>query len=553
MRLCSVQALLASLLTCATARADEVQAPPSAPVLRGSNLTLERDAPGQHDLLVFKGTLLFNEFVYRSVLRVPPNAEATPQTAKALAAELAVFLRDAGYDLAKVRAQVKGDQIEIHIDEGALDKVILVGAGWISALRFRAALNMPLDVFNRRLFEQQMPRLAKQFGFRGYDFELWPVHLLEADNAALLDIEELRAMPLLRPARGYELRIFAKTEAWGSGFSPEVILNGSIGFGAGGRYKWKDLLQDGDRWQVHFRLGGSPRNHLPPDGGSYFVNSTDRFSARWLSKPWGGSGRGLRMTIAPRLEFWQLQRGDLNLESYRTGVLDLGTGAGSQLSPEFLLLVTVGWQRRWIFDAVAAKDMTFGPDVAVVPPVSNRVFLRINSQYTFNPGELRQDLRNFLSVELTGYRPTVSGDSGYLRIDLQGLRIFALGWHELRLGANLSGEVGNIWFVDEVPLADHLRIGFGLQKYSHGVASVSLEFRYSVLRDKVKLAVFNDTGVWHHLPRDPDQHAQWSGSSGAGLCLFLFDELQLDAYYGVGWSTDSAAKTGIALAIKEAF
>jgi hypothetical protein len=154
---------------------------------------------------------------------------------------------------------------------------------------------------------------------------------------------------------------------------------------------------------------------------------------------------------------------------------------------------------------------------------------------------------------LTGYRPTVSGDSGYLRLDLQGLRIFALGWHELRLGANLSGEVGNIWFVDEVPLADHLRIGFGLQKYSHGVASVSLEFRYSVLRDKVKLAVFSDTGVWQHLPRDPDRHAQLSGSSGAGLCLFLFDELQLDAYYGVGWSTDSAAKTGIALAIKEAF
>ena len=44
-------------------------------------------------------------------------------------------------------------------------------------------------------------------GARSYDFELWPVHLIDADNA--VEMDELRAMPLLRPARGYELRIIA--------------------------------------------------------------------------------------------------------------------------------------------------------------------------------------------------------------------------------------------------------------------------------------------------------------------------------------------------------
>jgi len=85
-------------------------------------------------------------------------------------------------------------------------------------------------------------------------------------------------------------------------------------------------------------------------------------------------------------------------------------------------------------------------------------------------------------------------------------------------------------------------------------SSGSLEFRYSLLRDKVKIGVFNDTGVWRHLPRnDKNQKAELAGSFGASLGLFVFDEIQLDAYYGLGWSSDGYTSTGLALAIKEAF
>src|SRR5207302_474259 len=80
-------------------------------------------------------------------------------------------------------------------------------------------------------------------------------------------------------------------------------------------------------------------------------------------------------------------------------------------------------------------------------------------------------------------------------------RLFTFGWHELRAGGRVAGET-EVAYVDEIPLADHLRIGFGLDKYTRRVASLSLEFRYSLLRDKVKVGVFNDVGVWRHLPRD---------------------------------------------------
>ena len=528
--------------------------PVEAPVLTGTNVLLDA-APVAHELVTFKGTLLLNEFIYRAVLQLPKGARATPETARRVRRDLANFLLDAGYVLAKVRAQVKGDRIEVQVDEGALDKIIFVGAGWITALRFRAALNLPLDVFNRRLFELQMPTLARKFGLHGYKFELWPVHLIETDNAVQLDdMEELRAMPLIRPARGYELRIFAVSEAWGTGFSPEVVLGGSIGYGVGGRWRWKDLIQDGDRWQIHLRGGGAFRSSLDPNGSTRVVNSEDFLSLRWLSKPWDGSSRGLRMTISPQASQWTLQRADLKLDSYRLLQAELGTGAGAQLSPELGLYFTLGLQRRWFFNVETVGGLPRGEQVDKVPGVANRAFLRLNTTYTFNPAELRQDVHNAVALELNAFRNIATESSGYVRFDLQGTRVFTFGWHELRLGGHLTGELGDVWFVDEIPLETHLRIGFGLVKYTERVGSLSLEFRYSLLRDRIKVGLYNDTGVWQKLPRDdPNQPPELAGSFGAGAFFFVLDELQIDAYYGAGWSTDSALRPGFALSIKEAF
>ena len=524
-----------------------------APVLRGSNADVQ--AAPAHELLVFKGSRLFNEFVYRAVIMLPPDAKADAQTARLVATEIASFLREAGYELAKVRAQPKGDQIEIDVDEGALDKIIFVGAGWITALRFRAMLDLPLDVFNRKMFEAQMPQLQKRFGLRNYTFELWPVHLVDADNAAKLEgLEELRAMPLIREARGYELRVFTKGEAWGSGFSPEIILGGSVGYGIGGRYRWKDVIQDGDRWQVHFRLGGAFRSTLDT-GSTYVVSSDDYVSGRWLSKAWNDSKNGLRMTIAPHFEVTSLQRGDpmLHVEKYRLGTIELGTGAGAQLTPEYFIYVTTGFQRRFFFDVGTETGTTIAPDVAKVPAVSNRAFLRLNTGYTFNPQELRVDLRNGATLQLDAFRPFTT-DSGFFRFDFQAHHLIFFGWNELRLGAHVTGEAGDVWFVDEIPLESHLRIGFPLSKFTERVGSISTEFRYSLLRDKIKLAVYNDIGVWRHLPRDdPRQTAELAGSAGGGAGFFVFDEFQIDAFYGVGWSSDGQLNPGLAVAIKEAF
>ncbi|MBS2025051.1 MAG: hypothetical protein JST92_21845, partial [Deltaproteobacteria bacterium] len=212
---------------------DETQ---DAPLLAKRSQTPAAEVPaGPHELIVFRGTLLFNEYVYRAILQLPADAKATHETARKIAGAIALFLRDAGYELATVRAQVVGDQIEVQVDEGQLDKIILANAGAVTTVRFKLELNLPRDVFNRRELERQLPILARRFHLRSYAYELWPAQrpLFDDEGPQLGDVEELRAVPLFRGGRAYELRILADPDPWGEGFGPEVVINGRVGVEAG--------------------------------------------------------------------------------------------------------------------------------------------------------------------------------------------------------------------------------------------------------------------------------------------------------------------------------
>src|SRR3954466_11460912 len=83
----------------------------------------------ERPLVVFHGNVLLDEVVYRSALDLPETARATPVQALEVSAKIRGLLRRAGYDLASVHATAKGDQITVEIDEGHLDKIIVLGEG----------------------------------------------------------------------------------------------------------------------------------------------------------------------------------------------------------------------------------------------------------------------------------------------------------------------------------------------------------------------------------------------------------------------------------------
>src|SRR5690348_11994078 len=85
--------------------------------------------------LAFQGNVIFDARVYRSVLDLPENVRATSAEASAISTTLRNFLRHAGYDLATVRARVQGEQIAVEIDEGRLDKIVVLGQGFMETFR----------------------------------------------------------------------------------------------------------------------------------------------------------------------------------------------------------------------------------------------------------------------------------------------------------------------------------------------------------------------------------------------------------------------------------
>src|SRR5258708_13665230 len=83
-RMASRAALLAAVLSAAAQAADR-----DGPVLSGTNQTAAQVRGEQ--LLVFRGTQLLNEFVYRAVVKLPEGAEPSHHPAPRVATQPATF------------------------------------------------------------------------------------------------------------------------------------------------------------------------------------------------------------------------------------------------------------------------------------------------------------------------------------------------------------------------------------------------------------------------------------------------------------------------------
>ncbi|MBI3179536.1 MAG: hypothetical protein HYZ27_07725, partial [Deltaproteobacteria bacterium] len=111
--------------------------------------------------MTLKGNRLLPDEVYFAVLSLPATAEVNDETARNMAGQMLTFLRKAGFLLARVRAEVHGEVIEVHIDEGRLSRVVFRGQGSLTSLRAKMRLDLPYNVFNAPSLERQLARLKK--------------------------------------------------------------------------------------------------------------------------------------------------------------------------------------------------------------------------------------------------------------------------------------------------------------------------------------------------------------------------------------------------------
>jgi hypothetical protein len=503
-------------------------------------------------LLVFHGNVALVEDVYRSVLDLPAETRATPASARAVALRLRRFLREAGYTLATVNAHVAGEQIMVDIDEGRLDKIIVVGGGAFETLRLRLDLNLQDNVFNQPELRRQLKVLAARVGLADFAYEVVPVPHVEAPRVQLEEFPTLEELSLgmVRPGRPYELHILVQPGVFRPGISPELEVDSLEGGGVGATYHSGRLLSPDDRWQVEGRIAGALRQPLDASG-SYFTFTRAVGSAEYDAPPIAGL---LRPSVHARVDASDRQRPDLNLESYRFATMEAGAQLLLVPDPHLRASVGAGAERRLLFSVApkAGGAPVAGPQYQVA---QTRAFVETGLTLVFDPEALRRDRHHQIDLTARLYGRPGDADQGALSLIGSWRKMWPVGWNEIWAESYGFVRSGYVLFPEEQSIGDTelLRGPFGAY-YTRHVLGVDLEYRYSLMRDVFKLGLFNHAAFYGEIDRTTNgETPALADVVGLGVHALLIDEFQLDAWFGFGWTQRGLFDKGAALAIRQAF
>jgi hypothetical protein len=550
-----------------TGAAPDPQAPhpASAPLEPVAVVPLPAERP--REPVVFRGNVLFNPFVYRALLDLPTEDGPLPLTpdgnsARRLKARLGGFLRSAGYELAQVSVSVEDGRLVAAIDEGQLDQIVVLGVGGWDSVRFHIDLDLPQDVYNRKLLDERLLVLCPKYGLLRCSATLVekvppPEGALAQQTAERLEQVGGPLVPreLVRQARTHELRILLEPPPQHTGFWPVLDIGGPDGvkLGANGYLEGRPL--PGGWTELQLRAGGNLRNHLDGSGDSVvFTRATAEARAR-LPTTSEGQLRGAFGLLA---DLTSRQRGDLGLDSYFQARFEAALVA--DLTPrgrEIELGAGLGLRRNLIFGE--KRVGTVDPVVSATPDDLLRPFLLFFARSDLSPDELRFDRHHRLDLMMrlrtAGLGSgTGSGTGAEVATEARWQRYFGFGWNEAWARFHGLGRLGDSLYTDEEALSGDLRGALG-DTSVRSSATLLTEFRYSLIRDLLKVSAFGAGSVFGRL-RDRVTHeeeVQGAVALGLGLHGLVWTVLSVDLYASFGWTTDGRFSPGLSLEVHEAY
>jgi hypothetical protein len=500
-------------------------------------------------LLLFSGNAVLNDQVYRAVLDLPREAQPTASNARLVRSRLLDFLHRAGYELAKVKTRTKGDHIMVDIDEGRVDKVIVLGQGAYKTLRVKLELAVPHNVFNRRELEQQLRELSAKYDFRDYTISLVPVEK-EQHVGPQIDLGKIQDEEVVPPERPLELHITLKSQDFENGASPDIAFNSLEGVGVGVRYRARGIFAEEDRTDARARVAMTLRERID---GTHTRPVLSRAYAELRQYTPPLISRGFRSFFWLQSDLLNRQRGDLGIEGFFYWSLAGTVNFQYQFTEGVAASLGAGVEHRRLFAIDRSAPSTF---VDETPRMQTRPFTVAAIDLVFNPGEVRRDRKNYIALEARSFARGEAERPHSLRLYYYFQTVKLIGWHEVWLKSRGTSLHGDSLFPDEQSIGGgYLRGPFSRTYYVRRLVSASVDFRVSLIRDRFKVSVFHDLVGFGMIDRVENQTRGFdlANAFGLGFHALMIDAFQLDAYYGVGFAPVRNFDHGFQLSIQQAF
>lgn len=488
---------------------------------------------------------------YLNALHLPAKAVPNEATANLIAAQLQARMIDMGYELASVTARVNDDdEVEVTVDEGKIDRILFMGQLSFQQLRFKLALALPYDVFNRDLLDRQVRSMGEQLGTPGVSWQLVrtaPVQHQGPQVEAFPDELDFSVAGgnMIHPRRPYEVRIsFPPNEHSYVGVDLRAYYIDGIELGI--NYVGRDLLAKGDRWYVGGSGGVGARLRIgTSDLYPYF--SRGSFDASYTTQK---LAKYFRPGIWTSTFIASRQRSDLLIESFWNWTVDAALQLEIEVRPALRFSVAAGYEYRVLFGVESPPNVDTPYEGKMIQ--HNRPFVRLLTESVVKPNVLRWDRRHTLESEFRYYFP-LRKDLGMGWVDLRYQYVKEFGWHDFWIKGHGHATWGDITFADEISVGEFVR-GIFNGIWVPTAISILLEFRFSLVRDVLKVGAFADFGVFAERNRTTNElYPAFGMGVGPTVSLLALDMFQVDMFLGFGIRPSAAFNVGFGLILNKAF
>ncbi len=500
------------------------------------------------------GAKLLPPEVYLDALQLPPGARPTPATAAVVQQQLLAYLARTGFTLATLAVGVEEGEIVVHLNEGQVNRVLYLGQLSFQQVRFKLAFSLPSDVFNRPLIDRQVRELSSELRLKGVHWEL--VHLGEVahdgpqlDSLPMAFDMAMQGAPMVHERRPYELRLIFPSNGPGTGLGVLLHISPTDGVETGMSNTWGNLLLARDRLALAGSAGFGIRANLDTERLS--INFSRGFARLRYELP--PLFERLRPNVWVQNDWLSRQRGDLFLENYWAVSVGSALQVQLEVTKGLRLELGAGFEWRRLFGFVARPLYTLPDEVLQAQGVDRkRPMLRFTGEWVVDPDVLRWDRRHFLELEARQYLPT-GGDPGLGWVDARYRYVKELGWHDFWVKGYGRLAWGEVTFHDELSLGNFTH-GLFSNQYVPSAVAVTVEFRFSISRDILKVSVFHELALFAQPHRDTGTvELQLADAFGPGLHLLMHDMFQLDMAMAFGFRRNAVFGAAFNLQFQKAF